>query len=254
MKLDLDGKVVLITGGSRGIGRASAKRFLDADAIVAVTGRHPAALSVVREELGPDVMTFAGNAADEHHAAATVQELIARHGRLDILVNNAATSPYHGPTHLVDLPRLDKTWSVNVRAPLVWIQQAWHQYMQENGGNVINVASIGAFLPGGPTGVYNLTKAALVYLTQQLASELAPGVRVNAVAPGVIKTDMSKAIWSQHAADTPYSWPLKRLGRPEDIAEAILYFASGLSSWMTGHTMVVDGGAMSNTARDVTPG
>ena len=253
MKTDLEGKVVLITGGSRGIGRATATMFAQAGAIVAVTGRHPEALAALREELGPETTTYAGNAADEHHAAEVVRDLVARHGRLDVLVNNAATNPYFGPTHEVDLPRFDKTWSVNVRAPLIWTQEAWRRYMRENGGNVVNVASVGALMPGGPTGVYNLAKAALVYLTKQLAGELAPGVRVNAVAPGLVKTDMSAAIWDHEGAAERYPWPMRRLGSPEDIAEAVLFLASDRSSWMTGNVMVVDGGAMSNTAVAVVP-
>jgi NAD(P)-dependent dehydrogenase (short-subunit alcohol dehydrogenase family) len=244
MKMHLEGKVVLITGGSKGIGRACARMFLDCGAYVAITGRRPDALAAARGELGSEVMTFPGNVADEQHAAETVAAIIAQHDRLDLLVNNAATSPYFGPAHRVDLPSFDKTWSVNVRSPLVWIQQAWLQSMQQRGGCVVNIASLGALLSCGPTSVYNVTKAALVSLTKQLATELGPGVRVNAVAPGLVKTAMSTALWNTRGADARYPWPLERLGRPEDIAGAVAFLCSDLASWITGHIMVVDGGAL----------
>jgi NAD(P)-dependent dehydrogenase (short-subunit alcohol dehydrogenase family) len=253
MEMRLDGKSVLITGGTRGIGRAIAHAMLQAGACVAITARNADELDASRDELGSEVLTVVGNVADPDHASASVAAVVARYGRLDVLVNNAATSPYFGPTHRVDLERFDKTWSVNVRAPLHWIQQAWQQSMRDHGGTVVNVASLGALLAGGPTGVYNLTKASLVYLTRQLATEFGPAVRVNAVAPGVVKTSMSEAIWHSRGADADYPWPLRRLGRSEDVAAAALFLASDLASWVTGHVLVVDGGALCAAAPDLLP-
>src|SRR5947209_9419912 len=137
MEMRLDGKTVLITGGTRGIGRATAEAMLEAGANVAITARNTDELEAAKEELGSKILTLAGNVADPDHAAASVAAVVDRYGRLDVLVNNAATSPHFGPTHRVDLERFDKTWSVNVRAPLFWIQQAWQQRMQDNGGALI---------------------------------------------------------------------------------------------------------------------
>ena len=253
MEMRFDGKTVLITGGTRGIGRAIAEAMLEAGARVAVTARDAGELETARKELGEEVLTFAGNAADEEHAALAVAGVVARHGRLDVLVNNAATSPHFGPTHQVDPRKLDKTWNVNVRGPLLWTQQAWRQSMREAGGSVVNVASLGALLAGGPIGVYNMTKAALVYQTRQLATELGPAVRVNAVAPGLVKTSMSEAIWSAREAEADYPWPLRRVGRPADVASAALFLASDLASWVTGHLLVVDGGALCAAMPDFLP-
>jgi NAD(P)-dependent dehydrogenase (short-subunit alcohol dehydrogenase family) len=256
MDMRMDGKAVLVTGGTRGIGRAVAQAMLEAGAHVALTARDAGELERAGKELdglGGEVFAFAGNVADPEHAEAAVAGVVARHGRLDVLVNNAATSPYFGPMHRVDTRRLDKSWEVNVRGPLLWTQQAWRQSMGEHGGAVVNVASIGALLAGGPTGVYNMTKAALVYQTRQLATEFGPRARVNAVAPGVVKTSMSEAIWSGRGEHGDYPWPLRRLGRPEDVAAAVLYLASDLASWVTGHVLVVDGGALCAAAPDVMP-
>ena len=158
---------------------------------------------------------------------------------LDILVNNAATNPYYGRVIDVDLPRFDKTVEVN---PLMWIQEAWRQVMSERGGVVVNIASVGAMLYTGPIGVYDMTKAGLIHLTRHLATELAPTVRVNAIAPGLVKTDFARALWESDEEGASQSWPMKRIGRPEDIANAALYLCSDLSSWVTGEVLTVDGG------------
>jgi NAD(P)-dependent dehydrogenase (short-subunit alcohol dehydrogenase family) len=253
MEMRLGGRTALITGGSRGIGFAIAHAMAHAGAQVAITARDADELEVAGKQLGDDVLTVAGNVADADHAAEAVAAVVARHGRLDVLVNNAATSPYFGPTHQVDPQRLDKTWAVNVRAPLFWTQQAWRQSMRATGGVVVNVASLGALLAGGPTGVYNMTKATLVYLTRQLATEFGPAVRVNAIAPGLVKTSMSEALWRSRGEDADYPWPLRRLGKPEDVASAALFLASDLASWVTGHVLVVDGGALCAAAPDFLP-
>jgi NAD(P)-dependent dehydrogenase (short-subunit alcohol dehydrogenase family) len=169
---------------------------------------------------------------------------MARFGRVDILVNNAAVNPYMGPSIDVDLPRFDKTVQVNLRGPLVWTQLAWNAWMKEHGGSVINIASVGG-LTGEPSiGIYNMTKAGLLHLTRSLAVDLGPGVRVNAIAPGLVKTDFARGLWEEHEELLGRRLPTQRLGEPEDIAGAALFLASDLSSWMTGQVIVVDGGAM----------
>src|SRR5205085_10733580 len=157
-----------------------------------------------------------------------------RFGTVDILVNNAAANPYMGPSIDIDLPRYDKTMQVNLRGPMVWTQLAHRASMKERGGVVVNIASAGGYGTETNIGVYNTTKAALIYLTRTLAAELGPKVRVNAVAPGLVKTDMARALWERGWEQIAKAFPLKRLGVPEDIANAVLFFASDAASWITG--------------------
>jgi NAD(P)-dependent dehydrogenase (short-subunit alcohol dehydrogenase family) len=149
-----------------------------------------------------------------------------------------------GPVIDVDLARYDKTFQVNVRGPLVWTQEAWRAGMREAGGSVINIVSIGGLRHDSGIGVYNVTKAALIHLTKVLAAELAPGVRVNAVAPGLVKTDFARALWEPAEDLVAATMPLQRLGEPGDIAGAVVFLASDLGSWITGETLVIDGGAL----------
>jgi NAD(P)-dependent dehydrogenase (short-subunit alcohol dehydrogenase family) len=244
MDLSLSGRVALVTGASRGIGKAIAQAYADAGAAVLLSSRKQADLESAASEIGGDTAVFAANAGDPEQAAAAVAHCVERFGGLDILVNNAATNPYFGPAIDIDLDRFDKTWTVNHRGPLVWTQQAWRACMQERGGTVINIASIGGLSVEPGIGIYNGTKAALLHLTRTLAAELAPTVRVNAIAPGLVKTDMARALWEPAEAQIATSMPMARLGEPTDIASAALFLASDASAWITGTTIVVDGGAM----------
>lgn len=247
MEISLDGKVALVTGASKGIGRAIAEAFAAAGASVVLSSRKQDALDEVVTEIakdGGEASAFAANAGEPDQIAACVGSAIDRYGRVDILVNNAATNPYMGRAIDIDLPRFDKTWQVNYRGPLVWVQEAWQRSMAEHGGVVVNMASIGGMAVAPALGHYNVTKAALIHLTKTLASDLAPGVRVNAIAPGLVKTDMARALWEPDEEAVSRGIPLRRLGEPGDIANAALFLASDLSSWMTGHTLVVDGGAL----------
>jgi len=144
----------------------------------------------------------------------------------------------------IDLPRYDKTFEVNLRGAFAWIQEAWRQRMQEHGGTVINITSVGGMTYGGLIGIYDNTKAALIHLTKHFAVELAPKVRVNGVAPGLVKTDFARALWEPDEAATTRHIPLKRLGEPDDIARAALFLVSDAASWVTGEVMVIDGGAL----------
>lgn len=248
MELTLDGKVALVTGGSRGIGRAIAAAFAQAGAQVMISSRKADDLKATAEELGDRIAWHPANAGDPDAADQCVAMTIERLGGLDILVNNAATNPYMGPVIDSDAPRWDKTFQVNLRGPLNWAQSAWRGRMADHGGVVINIASIGGMRPGGPIGVYDTSKAALIHLTAHLATEMAPGVRVNGIAPGLVKTDFAKVLVEGVGDAVAARTPLKRLGEPEDIANAALFLASDASSWMTGQTLVVDGGAMLNGA------
>lgn len=244
MELSLAGKVALVTGASRGIGKAIAQAYADAGASVLLSSRKQEALETAAAEIGGDVDVCVAHAGDPDQAAAAVAHCVERFGAVDILVNNAATNPYFGPAMDIDLPRYDKTWEVNLRGVLVWTQEAWKRSMAERGGAVVNIASVGGLSIEPGIGIYNTTKAALIHLTKTLAAEMAPSVRVNAIAPGLVKTDMARALWESGEERIAQSMPLARLGEPVDIANAALFLASDLSSWVTGHTLVVDGGAL----------
>lgn len=244
MELRLDGKVALVTGASRGIGLATAKAYSDAGAKVMLTSRKLDALEEAAKTIDGDTAVFAANAGDTAAAEACVAATIERFGACDILVNNAATNPYMGRAIEADEGRYDKTFQVNLRGPFFWTQKAWSAWMGEHGGCVINIASIGGMQYGGAIGVYDNTKAALIHLTGHFAAELAPNVRVNAIAPGLVKTDFARALWEPAEEAVAGRMPLRRLGVPEDIAGAALFLASDAASWITGHTLVIDGGAL----------
>jgi NAD(P)-dependent dehydrogenase (short-subunit alcohol dehydrogenase family) len=242
--LDLSGKVALVTGASKGIGQAIARALAEHGASVMLSSRKIEGLEQAAEGIDGDTAVFPANAGDPEQARACVAATIERFGGLDILVNNAATNPYYGRAIDIDLPRYNKIVEVNVRGPLVWTQEAWRQAMEKGGGSVINIASIGGLKYNGPIGIYDMSKAALIHLTKHLSSELGPQVRVNAIAPGLVKTDFARALWEPGGEEANYPWPMKRLGRPDDIGGAALFLASDLSAWITGDVLVVDGGSM----------
>lgn len=244
MEMRLDQKVALVTGASRGIGRAIAGAYASAGAQVMISSRKVAALEQAAAEMDGDVAFFEANAGDPQAAEACVAATVERFGALDILVNNAATNPYMGPLMGISVSQAEKTTQVNQAGPLVWAQAAWRARMSEHGGNILNIASIGGLSVETSIAYYNVTKAAVIHLTRQMAAEMAPGVRVNAIAPGLVKTDMARALWEPHEAEISSHLPLRRLGEPHDIAAAALFLVSDVSSWVTGHTLVVDGGAL----------
>lgn len=242
MQISLEGKVALVTGASKGIGKAIAASMAAAGAKVMLTSRKQDQLEAAAAEMTGETAVFPANAGDIDAAGACVAATIDRFGALDILVNNAATNPYYGPTLGVDPGRYDKTFQVNLRGPLFWCQAAWNQAMREHPGVIINIASVGGLRAEGALGVYNLTKAALIHLTRQLAGELGP-TRVVGIAPGLVKTDFAKVLVENFGTQLAKSLPTGRLGEPEDIANLATFLASDLASWMTGDTYVIDGGA-----------
>ncbi len=244
---ELAGKVMVVTGASRGIGRAIAAASAEAGANVMLTSRRQQSLDEAATAIGSapgDVATFAANAGDPDAPEACMAATVERFGTVDILVNNAATNPYLGPTIDIDVARFDKTVQVNLRGPLLWSQAAWRASMRDQGGVIINVASIGGIRSGASIGAYDTTKAGLIHLTRVLAGELAPAVRVNAIAPGLVKTDMARALWEPNEEAMARTIPLHRLGEPIDIARAAVFLASDASGWITGATVVVDGGML----------
>jgi NAD(P)-dependent dehydrogenase (short-subunit alcohol dehydrogenase family) len=248
LETGLAGKTALITGASRGIGKATAKALAAQGCNVVLSSRKQEALDEVAAEIraahpGAGVLPKAAHVADEEAARACVEAAVAEFGGVDVLVNNAATSPYFGPMVDLDAARAEKTVQVNQFAVVVWTQLAWKLSMAGRGGTIINIASVGGMVTEHGIGYYNATKAAVIHLTRQFAMELAPSVRVNAVAPGLVKTHLAKALWEENEEQIATFVPLGRLGEPEDIAKAVVFLSGDTSSWMTGQTMVVDGGA-----------
>jgi len=193
---------------------------------------------------GGAVSFFAANVSDPQGAAACVAATVERFGSLDILVNNAATNPYFGPIIDIDESRVRKTVDVNQSAMLMWTQLAWRAWMSEHGGCVLNVSSVGGLSVEPGIGWYNVTKAAVAHLTRQLAYELAPGVRVNGLAPGLVRTYFARALWERAESAIAARLPLRRIGEPDDIAKAALFLVSDAASWITGEVLVIDGGSL----------
>jgi NAD(P)-dependent dehydrogenase (short-subunit alcohol dehydrogenase family) len=243
VQVRVDGKVALVTGASRGIGEAIVRELLDAGAEgVVITGRRAETLEPLAADLGDRVVPVVGNVTDPDHAADAVGRAVETFGSCDLLVNNAGTNPAVGALAEVDLGAVDKTWEVNLRAPLLWSQQVWQRSMRERGGAIVSIGSVGGLQPSPAIGAYNVSKAAVHHLTRQLAHELAPTVRVNAVAAAVVKTKLSEMLWTWDEDAVAKAHPLQRLGTPEDVARAVVFLLSDASSWMTGVILPVDGG------------
>ena len=250
MEVSVQGEVALVTGGSRGIGQATALELLRSGAAgVAITSRKQENVDESKAEMvaaGADrdrILALAARADDEEAAHEAVRATVETFGACGILVNNAGTNPAAGHLMEVDLGALDKTWAVNLRAPLLWVRAAHAGWMAENGGSVVNVASVAGLRPSPFMGAYNISKAGLIHMTRQLAMELAPSIRVNAVAPAVVRTRLAGALLVDEAF-TAGLHPMGRVGDPEDVARVIVFLASNASAWMTGTTIPIDGGVI----------
>jgi len=241
--MDLTGRTALVTGASRGIGHAAARCLADLGANVVLTARTQGAANAAAESV-PGAVGFAAHATDEDAARRCVDFTLERFGCLDILVNNAATNAAYGPLVDQHYETFRKTIDVNVWAPIMWSSLAARAWMTEHRGAIVNTASLGGLTTEPNLGIYNASKAALMHLTKQSAVELSPTVRVNAVAPGVVRTKLSEVLWREHEHVLTDSLPLGRIGEPEDIGRAIAFLASDAAAWITGQTLVIDGGAI----------
>nr|WP_201470526.1 SDR family oxidoreductase [Microbacterium hydrocarbonoxydans] len=235
-----DDTITLVTGASRGIGFAIARRIVDEGGSVVITGRKQESLDAAVAELGPSASAVAGRSDDADHRAQVFAHIAERHGRLDHLVNNTGINPVYGPIVDVDADAARKILEVNVVAALDWTRAALAAGLSRS---VVNVASVAGLSASPGIAFYGISKAALINLTAQLAFELAPRVRVNAVAPAVIKTAFARALYEGHEAEASAAYPLARLGEPDDVAGPVAFLLSADADWITGQTVVIDGGA-----------
>ncbi|MFF7678789.1 SDR family oxidoreductase [Actinacidiphila glaucinigra] len=242
-----NGRVAIVTGASRGIGYGIAEALVARGDRVVITGRNEEALKEAVERLGADrALGVAGKAHDEAHQAEVVERTMEAFGRVDYLANNAGTNPVFGPLAELDLGVARKVFETNVVSALGFAQQTYRAWMKENGGAIVNIASIAGISASPFIGAYGMSKAAMVNLTLQLASEMAPGVRANAIAPAVVKTRFASALYEGREEQAASAYPLGRLGVPEDIGGAAAFLLSDAAAWITGQTLVVDGGIFLN--------
>jgi NAD(P)-dependent dehydrogenase (short-subunit alcohol dehydrogenase family) len=243
----LQGKVAIVTGASRGIGRAIAETFVREGARVVICGRKPETLEAVAHEIGPTAIPIVCHVGRADQIRALVDRVTSEFGRIDVLVNNAATNVGQGPSLAVDEAMFDKMVEVNLKSAWRFIQLVAPGMCERGSGSIINIASISCIRPQFEGLLYSMTKAALIMMTQSYAVEFGPkGVRVNAIAPGLIQTVLSEYYWKDEARlhGGMASQPIRHLGQPQEIAEIAALMASDRSSYMTGQTIVVDGGKL----------
>ncbi|MFE5829236.1 SDR family oxidoreductase [Streptomyces sp. NPDC056488] len=240
------GRVAVVTGASRGIGLAVAELLVSEGARVCLTARKAGPLEEAAAALPPgSVVTVAGRADDPEHRREVFDTVAREFGGLDVLVNNAGINPAYGPLTALDLDVARKILEVNVLGTLAWVQDVAARRdlgFAERRGAVVNLSSVTGETPAPGIGLYGVSKAAVSHLTRTLAVELGPEIRVNAVAPAVVKTRFAEALYEGREDEVAGDYPLKRLGLPADIASAVAYLASDQASWVTGHVLTVDGG------------
>ena len=245
----LDGKIALINGGSRGIGAAIAEGFAEHGATVIVASRKKEGVDAVAERInaaGGTATAMACHAGKPDQVTALFERVRSEYGRLDVLVNNAATNPYFGPIINAPESAYDKTFEVNCKGYFLMAQQAARMMVDQGGGSIINLASIEGISPSPMMGVYSMTKAAVIMLTKAMAKELGGShVRCNCVCPGLTETHFAKVLIETPEIHERYvaNAPMGRHAQPEEMVGAVLYLASDAASYTTGAVITVDGGS-----------
>lgn len=246
---DLHGKVAIVTGASRGIGYGIAEELVRRGAAVTISSRKEDQITAAGEALrkeadGARVLAISANSGRDEDRADVVSRTMAELGSLDILVNNTGINPIYGPLADADLGAVRKIFDTNVVAALGFVQLALRAWMSEHGGSILNVASVGGLRSTGVLGVYGASKAALIRLTEELAWQLGPKVRVNAIAPAMVKTKFAEMLYADREDEAAAAYPMKRLGTPEDVAQLVAFLVSDQASWITGETVRIDGGLL----------
>jgi 3-oxoacyl-[acyl-carrier protein] reductase len=239
-----EGKTAIVTGASRGIGLGVAERLVADGARVVITARKKEALDEAVAHLGgPDVaLAVAGRADDAEHQAEAVRQAIETFGSIDFLVNNTGINPAYGPLVDLDLTAARKIVEVNCIAAVSWVQQVHRAWMKEHGGAIVNVSSLSSVRSAPGIGFYGASKAMLNSLTETMAVELGPDIRINGVAPAVVKTRFATKLYEGREDEVTAAYPLKRLGIPDDIGSVVAFLLSDDAAWLTGQTIVIDGG------------
>ena len=245
---DLAGKVAVVTGSSRGIGRASAELLARMGAKVVVSSRKADACEAVADGIrkeGGDAHVIACNISRREEVEALINGTVKHYGQIDILVCNAAVNPYYGPLLDITDEAFDKIMGANIKSNVWLCKLAMPKMAERGGGSVVIISSIGGLRGSTVIGAYGISKAAGFSLARSLAGEWGPkNVRVNCIAPGLVKTDFARALWEDqdNLKRRTATTPLRRIGEPHEIAGAVVYLASDASTFMTGQTIVIDGG------------
>ncbi|GAA2096730.1 SDR family oxidoreductase [Brevibacterium salitolerans] len=244
MSARFTGKVAIVTGASRGIGLGIAQRLVDEGARVVITARGEEALAAAVEQLGgPEkALAVAGKADDPAHQDETIAKALDAFGSVDVLVNNTGINPVYGPLIELDDAAIQKIFTVNVHSTMQWTRKVYEAAMKENGGSIVNLSSVAAVRQPHMIGFYGATKSMITHITKQYAMELGPDIRVNAIAPAVVKTRFAEKLYEAGEEKVAAAYPLKRLGEPEDIAALAAFLLSDEASWITGELVVADGG------------
>ena len=253
MTPDFKGKVALVTGGSRGIGHAIAAELARGGAAVTISARKADQVAAAADELralvpGARVLAMAANTGNDEDRAEVVRRTVEEFGALDVLINNTGINPTYGSLADADLGAVRKIFDVNVVGALGYVQLALKAWMAEHGGSIVNIASVAGLRSSGVISAYGASKAALIRLTEELAWQLGPSVRVNAVAPALVRTRFAEMLYTADEEATAARYPMKRLGEPEDVAQLVAFLASEQASWITGETVRVDGGMLATGA------